>query len=158
MPSGEVVPVTSAPSGLVKCKSVMVPWATLIVSGTTGERSVAPKAGLADTTATGGRTVGVGGAVVLGDVDPPDDAEVGGDADEVLAMPDALAVSAPFAPANDVIGVADPVHPASSAAAAIARAVNAVRRTAVIPVHPTMSPVRSPGCAFWAGIRCPNRR
>src|SRR5664279_4236653 len=98
-----------------------------------GDRSVAPKAGVADTTATGGRTVGVGGVVVFGELETAAEAELCGGVDEVLAGPAAPAVTEPFAAASEVIGVADPVHPASSAAAAIATTVNAIRRTAVTP-------------------------
>jgi hypothetical protein len=86
--------------------------------------------------------------------------EVGeGDVDDgALVWLDPLVLSEPFAPTSDVIGVADPVHPASSAAAAITTTVDAIRRTALTPVHPTMVQVRSPGCAFWSAIRRPNRR
>jgi len=115
---------------------------------------------LADTTATGGRSVGVGEAVVDPVVDALVDPAVSdADADAgALVWLDPLVLSEPFAPTSDVIGVADPVHPASSAAAAITTTVDAIRRTAVTPVHPTMVQVRSPGCAFWSAIRRPNRR
>ena len=50
VPSGDIVPVTAVPSGLVTCRAVIVPWATVIVTGAVGDSPAAPNA---DGTVTG---------------------------------------------------------------------------------------------------------
>ena len=44
VPSGDIVPVTAVPSGLVTCRAVIVPWATVIVTGAVGDSPAAPNA------------------------------------------------------------------------------------------------------------------
>jgi hypothetical protein len=50
VPSGDIVPVTAVPSGLVTCRAVIVPWPTVIVTGAVGDSPAAPNA---DGTVTG---------------------------------------------------------------------------------------------------------
>jgi hypothetical protein len=97
----------------------MVPWPTVIAIGSTGDKSVAPNAGVATTLATGAAVVVVVGLLELDagglDVEEPD---VGAEPDEAGDDPVAVVAGPPFAvDVVPLLSVADNppvVHPATS--------------------------------------------
>ena len=86
------MPVTFLPAGLVKANVLMVPWATLMLIGSAGDRLVAPKPGSAEIVAAGAGVLEVAELVVGS---PAEDATV--EVDDSAAddsVPDDSAVDA----------------------------------------------------------------
>src|SRR5664279_132688 len=95
-----MVPLTCAPSELVTESLLMVPRATVMVTGAVGEMAAPPSAGDAVTAATG-----AGSAVVEGELDEP--ADDGADAFEAVPVD---------GPAVPPCSIGSPVEPPEQAA------------------------------------------
>jgi len=141
VPSGDIAPVSAAPCGVVTCRAVILPCATVIVTGAVGGSPPVPNTGSAVTT-TGPATVGVAAAV------PGQGAPTGaGNAGTVTGadrVVEAAVGSGPAAPVNDAIDRTEPEQPASRTAAAITAAGHPIRRTATHPNPPRPLPVPTP--------------